>query len=389
MVILMTTGGLASCSTVSFAQCQDFNTNPISDWGRPTPGDRPSVAWQLLSTSPDSSIEEASEAGATVVGDLALGVYDSCDVIAIDVRTGEPLWTTGTKVGASGRGTTFQDVNGRIIYKGSVELDPVTGERLDDRGDEKYQMTGPVGVRISDGPGTVNLLDVRSGREWSFEAPWKDELVSDLGGHGEIVGDQVLTFVGGRVWAADLETGDLEWTFDPAPHGLQKVVGYAPAAGGVIAACGIVEAEEAGALVRIDVATGELLSVTPMIDPDDEVGTNACGRTVRVGSGVVVLDYIGSVWAFDEQTGDPLWHQLRSSVLSESDTIRESLPFDGRVYSQRDKSLVTYDARTGNVLHTEQVFGASSVPPMLGPDNLLIVYSGGGSFTAFHRELLG
>lgn len=380
-------GGAAGCGPQGVSQCPDASTNPISDWGSPEDGDRPSMAWRLRATD----VEAPSGGGSAVVGDLVLGVYDGCDVIAVDARTGMPRWTTGTEIGSSTGGSTFVDDDGSIVFMGSVRLDPDTGEVVETLGDDEIRMSGPVGVR-SDGEEVV-IVDLVADETRTFDAPWRDALESDTlprrrhaRTNDEIVDGTMYRYLEetGLLYAVDVDTGELRWARESAAAGFRFIGTVAGSAGGsALLACAALAdpPDGVGALVRFDPLEGDVVSVAPMVPPDGSFETDSCSRPPSTGPGLAVFVFDGGVWAFDDATGAVRWYLP-------VDDGRTALVLEDRVYVQTARSLLTVDPVTGTVLHVEEEIGGdTSVPPMLGPDGLLIVYTGG--FTALHRSLLG
>ncbi|MGK5728538.1 outer membrane protein assembly factor BamB family protein [Streptomyces sp. URMC 124] len=275
------------------------------------------VAWHTAVPNAVAVAQAPRPAGDEVIGAFATtepGRGTAADrrgttVIALDARTGRPLWTRVMPVAADTAAEAAPHVVGadtRHVLVSSYE--------------PGYAQTPPLSA----------LLDTRTGRVLWTDSDFRGvdlERSAAVGvrGDGDFVGKS--TSDGTQLWQRDLRLGEAR-TSDPGP--------------GLTLADGV----EAGSTLLIDPATGatRLDSGDTSLDRChyDGLSTTVCSGTDGTGG--------GAAWAVDVRTARVLWRLPDASAGRIAPEVTSA--WHGVVYAEAGQAM-TLDARTGRDLHTD------------------------------------
>jgi outer membrane protein assembly factor BamB len=229
---------------------------------------------------------------------------------ALDLRTGEPVWTS------------------------PVQLDDVVRTPVASDGTSAY---------VGDVSGIVTAVDLASG-----EARWTTELETPIAGAVAIDGERAfVSTVGeqqtpGVVVALDTSTGEEVWRTGEAA-GLGNVVS------GPVVADGRIFALEPGNVVALDIRDGHLLwrteIVNPQTTPFSPQGIASLAPVAADGQ-VFVVDVTGRVYALDARTGAERWDHALNDPSQLTPPI---LTADHVLVPTNSGTLSAVDRRTGHL----------------------------------------
>ncbi|MPZ97487.1 MAG: PQQ-binding-like beta-propeller repeat protein, partial [Propionibacteriales bacterium] len=336
------------------------------------------AAWQTQAGSPVVFSSPVIEDGRAYVG------TDSGQLLALDVETGERLWSFGTSEalrGAPAVGDGMVFVGGGVAG-GIHALDAETGaERWShptpDRltvytqpalvGDALYAVTGPT----DDASDQVIAFDAATGA-----VKWTRDVGASVFA-GPTVGDGHLLVASAddaRLVALDPVTGLEQWSLERSEHD-DSFIGGASISDGVAYITTTHENGADGSVLAIDVTSGELLW-------EDKDAGDGQGSTPAVYGDVVISGShsLGVVVARDRASGKAVWRH------SESGPISSSLLVSGDGYvvagSQLDNSVFALDAATGQVVWEEHL-GANVTTSAAYDEGTLVTADTRGLIRAF------
>ena len=338
-------------------------------------------------------------------GDTAYFLARDREVLAIDARTGEVRWRTGTGVtsvdaifGATTAGTNLAIAGPTVVGADwdVIGFDRKTGER-------KWTYTAPNG----DGPGLFL---------------------------GQAAGDVVFTgSPGGRVYAIDTRTGTPRWitpieekvwtsVFPPVVHRELVVAGYSTFAHPDVGGLAVLEADSGrlrwrtefpkarerwqhtnlaggpividdlvfgsagdGNIYAFDLATGAVRWAFPRLanlvdDFQTSVGTDVDHRAiVRAGRLIIAGSVTGYVVAYDVDTREERWRHYdgvsgSTMFAFAADDRLAYIPFFGGFIVALDLATGVERWRTGDFLH------GFLWPPAPAGDRIFV----GGAYAGFH-----
>ena len=230
-------------------------------------------------------------------------------VYAIDAASGRDIWRTDTKL----RLTGGPGAGAGTVVVGSINGDVVA--LAADTGAERWRarvsseilstplIAGDV-VVVRSGDGHVFGLNLADGKQrWTFERPLPS--LSLRGSPSPVLGAGGIVYLGyedGALIALRAQDGSKAWEQAVAqPEGRSEIERLADIDGDVIA--------NPDAVYAISYK-GQLLAMSPSSGApgwSHEVGSY--GGLAQSGNKIFASDAVGTVWAFDRGTGNPLWKQ--------------------------------------------------------------------------------
>ena len=222
----------------------------------------------------------------------------------------------------------------------------------------------------------VRAISLETGRDvWSAPVQLEDIVQTPVAVDGSTayVGD-----VGGRVTAIDVASGDVRWTGELG----SLVTGAVTVDDGRALATAFGGGGDTSAVVAFDAETGE-----EEWRASREDASNLVSTPVVADGRVLVLDALGGVLAFDTEDGHSLWRSEVINPIAPSGQpfllqgVGASAPVsaDGRVFAvDVTGRAYAFDAETGAPLWDHALNDPSRFsPPLLAEDQLLVTTDSG------------
>lgn len=255
------------------------------------------------------------------------------NIVAVDRKTGKPLWTA----------TLQQGVSSGPVLRQNIIL---------------------VGTR----KGQVIALSSTNG-----QAIWKAEVSNEILSRPVLTSTKALVqTIDGKLYAFDLQNGSLLWRYDHNNPSMILRAGGAPAISDDQVIAGFAD----GRLVAINVENGQLLWVRAVVRP--EGGTDV-QRMVDIAATPVIKNdtlyvatFQGQLTAITLSSGNILWQRKLS--------VYEDLALEGSVlYATDSRSRVwAFDRFTGKVMwKQEQLRGRNLTAPLIEGNHLIVADASG------------
>lgn len=284
----------------------------------PAPAAAPNLAWQF---DTGSEIHGA----ATLSQGLLYLMSKSGDLMAVDARTGNQVWSTPVTGYVTRVSPALSE--GMVFAGGGFGFGAWDAATGDQRWSVALPYVGQASPTVHDG-----LVIVSSQERWSYgldsatgEVRWRIPTEGIVFGSAAIVGDRAIYATDeGIVYAVNLESGRVTWR--------QQVTGsvFAP----LVVSSGVVLAStQAGELTALDVETGA-----------HRWTTLHGGATSPATDGdiIVVASASGGIYGLDLATGDQRWLYPTGTQGTTSPAISDGLALVGA-----GNSLLAIDLETG------------------------------------------
>ncbi len=301
-------------------------------------------------------------------------------VIALDIKTGEEIWSERDKELRISGGPGVGDGN---VYVGTsdaevVALDAKTGER-------KWMTTvssevlapprsagGTVVVRTGDGK-LFGLFAESGKRKWVYDRTIPVLTLRGTGAPVIFAGSVIAGFDNGRLVSLDLATGKQQWeTRLAVPSGrsdLERMVD-------VDAEPTIFEDTAYVATFQASVAAVSLISGQLEWSREISSYSNVAADDERV----YVTDALGYVWGLDRSSGSSIWKQqaLKARQVSGPAVIADYV-----VIGDLEGYLHWLDRETGDFVFRTRLDDARILVPGKTVDDIMLAFSSSGVLAAY------
>lgn len=364
----------------------------LADWmqfqgggGHDGLSDGPQAPWAVAWTNDDITLEGTDTTGglsSPVVRDGTVVVVAPTAVLGFDGRDGSPLFSAERDFGPSSQPAIGRGPDGPIVVftEGSGDSGPAASGSV-------TPSPSPAG---EDGAGEgfdshVNAVYVETGEPaWPSPVQLEDVVQTPVAvdATSAYVGD-----VGGRVTAVDLASGDVRWTRELG----SPISGAVTLDAGRVLASTLGGQEDPSEIVALDGQSGDELWRASAED-----ASNLVSAPVVAEGRMLALDALGGVIAFDADDGRFLW---RTEVVNP--IAPRGQPFllqgvgtpapvsaDGQIFALDVTGRVyAFDAETGAPLWDQALNDPSRFsPPLLTQDHVLVPTDSGTLYAVDRRS---